>query len=197
MQQTLIFRLKQFMDHTGLNNSQFADRCGIPRPSFSQIITGRNKKVSDILITQIHNAFPELNILWLMFGDGAMLNVSESDSSDETNAPSGGNSHYATTEEMHFSPFTDANIWSENTNLPYKGSENLKNGRENGAIFDVLQMQKFDLNGFATDLASKISSNLRDEIERPRRRVVRITVFYDDSSYETFSPTADSSSVDL
>lgn len=37
-------RLKGFIESQGLTNSQFADRCGIPRPSLSQLLTGRNKK---------------------------------------------------------------------------------------------------------------------------------------------------------
>ena len=61
----LNIRLKVFMDSTGLNNSQFADRCGLPRPSFSQLLSGRNKKVSDVVLTRIHDAFPQLNMLWL------------------------------------------------------------------------------------------------------------------------------------
>ncbi len=38
-------RLKGFIDSQGLTNSQFADQCRIPRPSLSQIISGRNKNI--------------------------------------------------------------------------------------------------------------------------------------------------------
>ncbi len=37
-------RLKEFLDYTGMQSTQFADSCGIPRPSFSQLLRGRNKK---------------------------------------------------------------------------------------------------------------------------------------------------------
>jgi len=37
------------------------------------LLNGRNKKVSDEVIGKIHRAYPTLNVMWLMFGDGEML----------------------------------------------------------------------------------------------------------------------------
>lgn len=68
----LVNRLKFFMESNDIAISQFADTCRIPRPTMSQILNGRNKKVSDELISKIHSAFPELSVLWLMFGEGEM-----------------------------------------------------------------------------------------------------------------------------
>ncbi len=65
-------RLKRFMDAEGLTSTQFADACNIPRPSLSQILSGRNKKISDVLVGAIYSSFPNLNVLWLMFGEGEM-----------------------------------------------------------------------------------------------------------------------------
>ena len=70
----IISRLKKFLGDTGISNSQFADTCVIPRPTLSQLLNGRNKKVSDEVISKIHRAYPSLNIMWLLFGDGEMLN---------------------------------------------------------------------------------------------------------------------------
>ena len=69
----LVSRLKFFLHHNGITNSTFADTCDIPRPTLSQLLKGRNKKVSDELISKIHSAYPTLNIMWLMFGDGEMI----------------------------------------------------------------------------------------------------------------------------
>ena len=69
----LVNRLKFFMESNDIAISQFADTCHIPRPTMSQILNGRNKKVSDELISKIHAAFPELSVLWLMFGEGDMI----------------------------------------------------------------------------------------------------------------------------
>ncbi len=69
----IVSRLKLFLNDNGISNSTFADTCDIPRPTLSQLLNGRNKKVSDELITKIHNAYPALNVMWLMFGDGDMF----------------------------------------------------------------------------------------------------------------------------
>ena len=66
-------RLKGFIESRGLTHSQFADKCSIPRPTLSQLMSGRNKKVSDLVVGQIHKAFPELSVLWLLFGEGEMI----------------------------------------------------------------------------------------------------------------------------
>lgn len=68
----LVDRLKLYMEHIGLPISQFADTAQIPRPTLSQILSGRNRKISNELLEKLHSAFPRLNVSWLLFGDGEM-----------------------------------------------------------------------------------------------------------------------------
>lgn len=65
-----VVRLKEYMVLAGITSTQFADKAGIPRPTLSQILNGRNKTINNEVISKIHNAFPEMNISWLLFGDG-------------------------------------------------------------------------------------------------------------------------------
>lgn len=81
----LVNRLKLFLESQKIAISQFADTCRIPRPTMSQILNGRNKKISDELITKIHEAYPSLSVLWLMFGEGDMLNSSNIEISEPEN----------------------------------------------------------------------------------------------------------------
>lgn len=69
----IITRLNSFLNSISITSSQFADAINTPRPSVSQILNGRNKKISNELIEKIHVAFPNLNISWLLFGEGDML----------------------------------------------------------------------------------------------------------------------------
>lgn len=69
----IVDRLKLYMEHTGLPISQFADGALIPRPTLSQILSGRNKKISNEILEKLHAAYPSLNVAWLLFGDGNML----------------------------------------------------------------------------------------------------------------------------
>ena len=66
-------RLHQFLEAFAITKSQFADKCDIPRPTASQILSGRIKRISDDIICKIHKEFPQLSISWLMFGEGEML----------------------------------------------------------------------------------------------------------------------------
>lgn len=69
----IVTRIKYYMNSQNIGSSQFADACDIPRPTLSQILNGRNKKISDEIIRKIHQAYPDLSMLWLMFGEGEML----------------------------------------------------------------------------------------------------------------------------
>lgn len=69
----IVNRIKAFMAAGNISSTQFADSCGIPRPSLSQILGGRNKKISDEVIAKIHDAYPRLSVMWLLFGEGEML----------------------------------------------------------------------------------------------------------------------------
>lgn len=66
----LVSRLKEYITKTSIPVTQFADMCGIARPTLSQLLNGRNKKVSNEIIEKIHSAFPSLSLYWLMFGEG-------------------------------------------------------------------------------------------------------------------------------
>lgn len=72
---SLISRLKHYLDLNCISVTQFADECDIPRPSASQLLAGRNKKVSDEIICKIHRSYPSLSVSWLLFGEGDMLQV--------------------------------------------------------------------------------------------------------------------------
>lgn len=160
-------RLKGFIEQSGLTYSQFADKCGIPRPSLSQIISGRNKKISDVIVGQIHQAFPELSVLWLLFGEGSM--IAKSEPCNETN----GDSAEITNENSKNTPVsTDASGYSILTGLETP----------------VKPAQPRVINQVRTD---ERMAAIEAEIEKLRknpRKVVQITVYYDDSTFETFYP---------
>ena len=69
----MIQRLNEFIRYTGLSSTQFADKAGIPRPTLSQMVHGRNKSVNNQMLAKLNENFPELNILWFLFGQGTML----------------------------------------------------------------------------------------------------------------------------
>lgn len=151
-------RLKLFLEHLGISSSQFADRCGIPRPSVSQILSGRNKKISNIFINQVHDAFPELSIQWLLFGEGDMLVSGIAKNADENS-------------EFIINPTEEDNYSKE-----IEKSE-------------PLEMSRDRLNtGVSDDVEAPISKiEIAKNSVKPKK-LVRITVYYDDSTFENFYP---------
>lgn len=83
----IVSRLKLYLDQCQVSVTQFADACGIPRPSVSQLLNGRNKKVSDEVISKIHTAYPDLSMMWLMFGEGDMTTGSNIKTSEAQIGP--------------------------------------------------------------------------------------------------------------
>lgn len=68
--ESIIDRLNLFVEESGLTRAQFADACGIPRPTISQMLSGKNKKIGDDIISIVHKTYPEIPMLWLLFGEG-------------------------------------------------------------------------------------------------------------------------------
>ena len=174
-------RLKIFIQKKGLSYSQFADSWGIPRPSLSQLLTGRNKKINDIMVGQIHNMFPELSIVWLLFGEGEMENNKGRNTSDyDESDPSDKNG---------LDDYDDiGNSGSKNIIFPGSGQSAVQNSKENGlkkgqfgANHADFQPEKFQKK--IKELQSQI-----DQLKKNPRKAVQIMVYYDDSTFETFYP---------
>lgn len=172
MEDTFATRLKLFMDSIHVQSSQFADSCEIPRPSFSQLLTGRNQKISDTLIRKIHAAYPDLSVMWLMFGEGPMLTATDkifektnvnASNSDENNCD------IPETLIDNRDSFDYSNV---------KGLTKPQNNNHN-SIYQQLEDNKKIL-----ELQLQI-----EKMQKNPRRVAQITVYYDDSTFETFIPS--------
>ena len=164
MEDSVAARLKLFIDTTGLTSSQFADMCGIPRPSLSQLLNGRNKKISDVLVGQIHAAFPEMSVVWLLFGEGPVKVSSHNESSGD-----------ADKRDMADKIPTDGKQLPEFLNV-----EALKDGVSNS---NLSKNQVFESDLKILDLQRQI-----EKLKQNPRKVVQITIYYDDSTFETFVP---------
>ncbi len=171
MEENFATRLKLFMDSINVQSSQFADMCEIPRPSFSQLLSGRNQKVSDTLIKKIHTAYPDLSVMWLMFGEGPMLSV------PDKNRNSGSNQNQNPPDDSSNSKDLLGNT-RENSEYYAQNVLNQPQNLTNGNIYQQLEENKKIL-----ELQLQI-----DKMKKNPRRVAQITVYYDDSTFETFVP---------
>ncbi len=154
-----VSRLKRYIECKNLQNSQVADMAGIPRPTLSQLLTGRNKKVSNELIEKLHNTFPTLNVLWLLFGDGPM--------------EVGGNIAFSEPQNEEESDLFSSQI--PDNNATYDAIQSAQ-------VITAETDQKNETRHL-TSIQLGDGSNLL-----PERRVQSIMVFYSDNSFEVFEP---------
>ena len=63
-------RIREIIEREGMGQSQFADYIGVNRPTLSHILAGRNNPSLEIVM-KIRQAFPKINILWLLDGMGS------------------------------------------------------------------------------------------------------------------------------
>lgn len=156
-------RIKSVIGALGLTDSQFADRCSISRPTLSLLLAGKNKKISDVMLSQIHEAFPKVSILWLLFGEGDM--------------------------------FKNDNEASEKANFPHENQlflDNDKEADEQLNLVNLKQLEKIiqDVVNKSFESSQNSLENIVLKIQQPGalRKASKITVYYDDSTFETFTP---------
>ncbi len=193
MENNIAARLKEFMDSTGMNNSQFADTCGIPKPSLSQILSGRNKKISNQLLELLHAAFPELNVMWLVFGEGpmklgtpgdpAVSNFEQPDFEPQVSCVRSEDTPYYGNrgDEVSFLP---SDLPASDFQATHGGLTTFANtGNQTDLQRDNTHLKISELQLQIEKLQAQIS-----EIRKNPRKVASITVYYDDSTFETFKP---------
>ncbi len=172
MEDNFATRLKLFLDSINMPSTQFADLCEIPRPSFSQLLSGRNQKISDVLIRKIHAANPDLSIMWLMFGEGPML---ENRNKEDNKTGAINDGHNENPSEI------PEKLVNDKESHEYS---NVKGLTEEQKIHNSNIYQQLEDNKKILELQLQI-----EKMQKNPRRVAQITVYYDDSTFETFIPS--------
>lgn len=174
----IVSRLISFMEAHRIGSTQFADSCGIPRPTLSQILSGRNKKISDAVISKIHNAYPRLSVLWLLFGEGQMEVPSN-------NAIS----------EAQITPQITPQAAPVNTFRSSETHSHDDTGESDGGLFGSSAMREpliFDDDELMRDIsAESVPQGEEPVVTIPAdgsKSIVNIMVFYSDNSYQSFVP---------
>lgn len=132
-------RLIAYLDYKGVSKSEFGRRIGVS----NAFVTSIRKSIQPDKVTAIQNEFPDLDIPWLLTGEGEMLKESSSEYEDENleaiiEKGDGRN-------KAHMIPFYDAettggyegHISSSNERVSLKGYINAGgwfDGRETAAI---------------------------------------------------------------
>lgn len=168
----IIQRLNEFISYTGLSSTQFADKAGIPRPTLSQMVHGRNKSVNNQMLAKLNENFPELNILWFLFGQGSMLldNANPSQSPSEVASAMAGTATEPNASEVEPAISVSKEPSAEMHKMPAP--------------------EEFIANGGKWAASVLCTPPVSDNSVRTKK-IKSIIVFYSDNSFETFIPSED------
>ncbi len=166
-------RIRRIMELEGLTQQDYAMKLGISPASLSSIYTGRTNPTNNH-VQAVHRAFPDVNISWLLFGEGEMLNSDLQDRHVSTHADG---------EDV------DA---SEGENV---GAQLASSGGSMG-LFDALGTKESSSHT-ALSRSDKRSSPAMGSgrssdaktIDNIHRKIKEIRVFFDDGTYEAFVPS--------
>lgn len=166
-------RIRLIMEKAKMSQQDFANRLGISPASLSSIFTGRTNPTNNH-VQAIHRAFPEININWLMFGEGDMYDTPAGDAvvgaAESDSAATG-----AEAADAPAHPVVDASP-------TFFGPEEM--GRQAAAPY-----RRSVAAGRDHTLGTPAVENVKI-IDRPQRRIKEIRVFFDDGTYEAFVPSS-------
>ena len=166
-------RIRLIMEKAKMSQQDFANRLGISPASLSSIFTGRTNPTNNH-VQAIHRAFPEININWLMFGEGDMYDTPAGDAVDEA-AESDSAATGAEAADAPAHSVVDASS-------TFFGPEEM--GRQAAAPY-----RRSVAAGRDHTLSTPAVDNVK-VIDRPQRRIKEIRVFFDDGTYEAFVPSS-------
>ena len=168
----IVSRIKAFMASGNISSTQFADACNIPRPTLSQILGGRNKKISDEVISKIHEAYPRLSVMCLIFGEGEMITSQNIQFSAPQNQP----------KFNYESAPSNQSVFGDDSDV----SDSLFSDRETSSDETLI---------FGDDESADASNEEKNDmppvVHIPAdgsKSIVNIMVFYSDNSYQSFVP---------
>lgn len=179
----IVSRLKTFINYAEVPVTQFADNCRIPRPTLSQLLNGRNKKVSDELIGKIHEAYPQLSVLWLMFGEGDMLHGANI----KTSEPQQGDL-FDFSSPQHADTETSAPRLDFGDTFQNSDASEIETERTDAPAISSMpiDVNKERLSKDVLETRTTLSFNSDQE-----KKIVNIIVYYNDNSFESFIPSPD------
>lgn len=189
----IVDRLMTFKDYTGLSSSQFADKAGIPRPTLSQFLNGRNKRLSDDLTAKLHTAYPELNVLWLLFGEGNMVKDSDIEISEGKNNIESTTMADLSPDNKQYSQADMPNIFAQEFD-PTRKLGNISSDQEELAVQPEQKSSRDPQRPAVNPLHQPIQFTALSA--DPAKKIQSIMVFYTDNSFESFVPSSSAKSTD-
>ncbi len=156
-------RIRQLMESQHLSQQSFADMLNISPASLSSIFNDRTRPTLNH-VDAIKRSFPNINLSWLLYGDGEMFRPSSDNVSDNAGANVGQTSQQPL-------PGNDLMLdFSAPPSTPTQGR-----GQQMSSTASSKSDAGYDL-------------QFQKIIDTKQRKISEIRIFYDDQTWETFIP---------
>ena len=171
-------RIEKILQDKRMTQAEFADLIGVSRSSITHLMTGRNKS-SDTVVSRTLSAFPDINWIWLLHGDGNMY-------LEHTTAP------------MQRLLFEDDDLESHNptTNFEQLNLENQKQTtnpiKENNMLES--DIQRLLANEDAMRKSPEVipmSNENKIPVAAGGKKIKKVVFFYTDKTFEEYYPQED------
>ena len=157
-------RIRQIMESKGMTQQVFAQFIDQSPSSLSNIFNDRTKPTLNV-VEAIKKKIPDINIDWLLFGTGQMY----------------------TTSSAVDSPASPTGVDIQNDNVE-KIDPMLSFDFAPSPTAEVSNSQVLNFNSVKSTRQNPIREEVKI-IDKPKRRVTEIRVFYDDQTWESFIPS--------
>lgn len=171
-------RIEYIMLEKQLSNTEFCIKAGISAATLSHILSGRSKPSLTIL-RGVVNGFPDLNPEWVLLGTGDMYRVGSVPENGNANDGPVGLSDVQNSQQDDgsdvFGGMADM-FGPANSGTPY-----------NNKVASARSAEK-ERSGASRQSLSDIVRETLEIVRGPQRKIVEVRIFFDDGTYETFSP---------
>ena len=166
-------RIRQLMLDKAMSQKTFASELCIAEATLSGIFNGRTRPTNQT-VSAIHECFPEVNVMWLMFGEGEMyiqqpssiVNPQEDNRTDE--------------EVPDLVP--SMNTMQDHADAPAIHLERPAFGEQ------VMPVSHPSAHISSAQVLQPQVQYIEKYIDKPQRKITEIRIFFDDGTYETFTP---------
>ena len=161
-------RILQFMRSENMTQQEFAKAIEVSPASLSNFFNGKTNPTNNH-VSAIHRRFPDININWLMFGEGDMYATVSDETKDSVN---GG----------------ESTIKSGAEKAPIDASGE-------PMLFDISDPEQYAAWARMEDIKDVDDQNRQipvvrevvKYVDKPQRKITEIRIFFDDGTFEVFS----------
>ena len=169
-------RIRQLMLDKAMSQKSFAAELCIAEATLSGIFNGRTRPTNQT-VSAIHECFPEVNVMWLMFGEGDMY-TSQAPSADTPDALQEGDANGEEAPEQFSSMNAPQAVFDAPAMHQERAAfgEHAMLGSHPSAHISTAQVMQPQV------------QYIEKYIDKPQRKITEIRIFFDDGTYETFTP---------